>query len=314
MDYSRPDRVPYFEEGIRDEVIRAWRRQGLPRRADLFQLFHYDRREEIEGNLDPRPARWPMSRSGLDSFRRRLDALDLRRLPADLEALAAEGKERGYPIILRVHHGFFLSLGVGEWRSFQPAIYLTKDDPALVTEIMSITGECAARLAESILSRVEVDAALFSEPISDNTGPLISPRMYAELVLPSYRPLLDVLKKWQVKLLILRTYANPRILLPALFQLGFNCLWACETPTGKVMDYRCLREEYGGSLRLVGGIDADALRQDKAAIRREMEKVPELLAQGGYIPLLDGRVREDVPFELYRYYRSILEEMTAAPE
>jgi uroporphyrinogen decarboxylase len=132
--------------------------------------------------------------------------------------------------------------------------------------------------------------------------------------LPGYQPLLEVLKKWQVKLLILRTYANPRILLPALFQLGFNCLWACETPPGEGMDYRRLREAFGGCLRLVGGIDADALRQDRAAIRREMEKVPELLAQGGYIPLLDGRVREDVPYELYCYYRSILEEMTAAPD
>jgi len=27
MNYGTPDRVPYFEEGIRKEVNRAWRKQ-----------------------------------------------------------------------------------------------------------------------------------------------------------------------------------------------------------------------------------------------------------------------------------------------
>jgi hypothetical protein len=64
-------------------------------------------------------------------------------------------------------------------------------------------------------------------------------------------------------------------------------------------------------LRLIGGIDLDALRQDKEAIRRELEaKVPPLVADGGYVPLADGRVRVDVPFENYVYYRELLERVT----
>jgi hypothetical protein len=38
-----------------------------------------------------------------------------------------------------------------------------------------------------------------------------------------------------------------------------------------------------------------------------MEIVPELLEDGGFIPLADGRVREDVSFENYVYYRKLLE-------
>ena len=64
-------------------------------------------------------------------------------------------------------------------------------------------------------------------------------------------------------------------------------------------------------LRLIGGIDLDALRKDKAAIRQEIEeKVPPLIAEGGFIPLADGRVRADVPFENYVYYRQLLEKVT----
>jgi hypothetical protein len=74
------------------------------------------------------------------------------------------------------------------------------------------------------------------------------------------------------------------------------------------MDYRELRREFGRDLRLIGGIDLDILRQGQDAIRREVEeKVPALLSGGGYIPMLDGRVRADVPFQNYCHYKRLLE-------
>ena len=43
----------------------------------------------------------------------------------------------------------------------------------------------------------------------------------------------------------------------------------------------------------------------------ELEKwVPPLLGDGGYIPLADGRVRKDMPFENYAYYRRLLKQVT----
>ena len=30
MRYGAPDRVPYFEEGLRDDVLERWHKQGLP--------------------------------------------------------------------------------------------------------------------------------------------------------------------------------------------------------------------------------------------------------------------------------------------
>jgi len=77
------------------------------------------------------------------------------------------------------------------------------------------------------------------------------------------------------------------------------------------MDYRDIRREFGKDLRLIGGIDLDTLRLGKAAIRRELKaKVPLLLADGGYIPLADGRVREDIPFQHYLDYRRLLMQLT----
>ena len=59
-----------------------------------------------------------------------------------------------------------------------------------------------------------------------------------------------------------------------------------------------------------GGIDLDALRKGKEAIKLEVNgKVPQLIAEGGYIPLADGRIREDILYENYAYYRTLLEEV-----
>ena len=189
-------------------------------------------------------------------------------------------------------------------------IYLLADEPQLACEAMHITGEFAARLAEKVLAEVEIDAAIFTEPISDNHGPLISPRLYEEVVLPSYEPVLSVLRRYGVTTIIYRTFGNSRLLLPLVLKRGFNCLWAGEI-NSEEMDYGELRKEFGRDFRLMGGIDLDVLRRGKESIRREiLEKVPPLLKQGGYIPMTDGRMREDIPFENYAYYRQFLKEVT----
>jgi uroporphyrinogen-III decarboxylase len=205
-----------------------------------------------------------------------------------------------------------LTMGVEGWQSFTEALHLLVDRPELVHAIMDIQAEFAACLAERILRDVQVDGVLFSEPIAGNSGPLISPAMYQAFVLQSYEPLLDVAERYQVQNIILRTYANPRPLLKAVFQSRFNCLWACEC-NSESMDYHRLRAELGSRIRLIGGIDSDVLRQDKRSIRREVEeKLPPLLGQGGFIPLADGRVRDDVPLENYIFYRRLLEEIVRA--
>ena len=69
-----------------------------------------------------------------------------------------------------------------------------------------------------------------------------------------------------------------------------------------------------GLASLLAGTDIEIVAEaanGKEAIKREIEeKVPALLADGGYVPLADGRIRDDVPFENYAYYRRLLETVT----
>jgi len=199
---------------------------------------------------------------------------------------------------------------VNDWSRFYQVIEALTDRPDYVLEIMRIEAEMITSLTERFLNEVTIDAAIFSEPIGGNNGSLISPKMYEKFVLSTYVPVLNVLKRHGVDVIILRTYANARVLIPSMLKFGINCLWACET-NAEAMDYRSIRKEFGRDLRLIGGIDLDVLREGKEAIQRELEeKVPPLLEQGGYVPLADGRVRTDIPFENYVYYRKLLEKVT----
>jgi len=313
MQYDRPDRVPYFEEGIREEVLRAWRKQGLSSETEFVRMFPCDRREEIELDLDPipTPRKWPASRMELQAFRKKLDPNASRRWSADWSRQVRRWRERDHVLMLRVHRGFFLSMGVHDWSRFADVARLAVKDPEFVREMMRIQGEFAARMAERVLNEVEIDAAVFTEPIGGNDRPLISPPMYEDFVLTNHEPLLALLKRHGVDTLIFRTFANSRLLIPSILKWGLNCLWACEVNVD-AMDYRDLRRDFGRGLRLIGGIDLDVLLQDKEAIRREIEqRVPPLLGDGGYIPLADGRVRKDMPFENYAYYRRLLEQVTS---
>ncbi|MBW2540679.1 MAG: hypothetical protein JRF15_01200 [Deltaproteobacteria bacterium] len=308
MHYGRPDRPPYFEEGIREELVAAWRQQGLAADADLASLFPSDPTEYIEPEFDPLPEfeRWPSNRAELVELEKRLDPADAARLPENWAEQVQSLRDRDTVRMLQVHQGFFLSAGVMGWSRFADVMRALIADPGYVHRLMEICGEFCAALAERMLSEVSIDAAVFSEPIGDNGGPLISPRMYEEFALSSYEPVLQVLRRHGVETIVFITYANARILIPSILERGFNCLWACEV-YGEAMDYRDIRREYGRDLRLIGGIDLDALRQGRDAIREEIEtKVPPLLASGGYVPLADGRVREDVAFEDYAYYRETL--------
>jgi hypothetical protein len=311
MRFGRTDRVPYFQEGIREEVFSEWSRQGLGSPADLAGMFPIDGREEVEIDGYPHPGfiHWPTSVSRLGSFRRRLKP-DESRLPEGWRKKVTLWHDRQDVLMLEVHHGFFLSMGVQGWKRFSQVIESLIDSPDTVMEIMRIEAEMVATLTVRFLSEVQIDAAIFSEPIGGNNGSLISPRMYEKFVLSTYVPVLEILKSHGVEIIILRTYANARVLIPSILKFGINCLWACET-NAEAMDYRSLRKEFGRDLRLVGGIDLDVLREGKEAIRREVEeKVPPLLEQGGYVPLADGRVRMDIPLENYIYYRQLLEKVT----
>ena len=74
---------------------------------------------------------------------------------------------------------------------------------------------------------------------------------------------------------------------------------------------RCM----GGGWAMAGGIDKHVLRQDKSAIRRELEyKMQPMMRQaGGIVFGLDHRIPNGTPLENYRYYVHLGREILGLP-
>ena len=308
MRPGRPDRFPRFDEGVQEDTVAEWERQGLPKGANLAELFGYDRREDVPVDIGPRP--WfegvPKDRKDLEEFRKRLDPDDPGRFPKDWADKAEAWKGRGHVLQMNVQRGFFLTMGVGDWAGFDRLMDLMADDPGLIEEWMGAVGTLSARLAARVLSDVVPDIAVISEPIASTAGPMLSPRMYSRFAIPAYRPMIRALRDGGVPVVTVTTWANTRPLLRPLVDAGVNCLMANEDNSG-AMDYRSIRAEFGRNLGLIGGVDVDAILAGEGPIMRELDgKVKPLLAEGGYVPLADGRIRANCPLSNYSFYRKKL--------
>lgn len=114
MGYGRPDRVPYFEEGIREDVLTAWQTQGLAKAADLAAMFPCDHRERLQVDLEPRPELVSKRDkiTDLKKFHKRLDPNDKKRLPEEWSARVRNWQSRDHVLMLYVHRGFFKTMGV----------------------------------------------------------------------------------------------------------------------------------------------------------------------------------------------------------
>lgn len=311
MHFGVTDHVPLFEEGMREGVLEEWRNKGMQPGGDLSALFNYDCREEVSIDTVPKQDYSILveRENGLEIFRQHLMETAEARMPRGWRESVPYWKNREHVLMLMVHDGFFESIGIEDWRTFARSLYLLADYPDFMRQALEALGEFSATLVERFLKQVQIDAAVISEPIGGNHGALVSPRTYKEFAAVSYKPIMDVLKRYGVDTIIWRTYANTRALLGEAVAMGANCLWAIEA-NHQSMDYLDIRREFGSDLRLIGGIDLDVLRQDEEAIRFEIEaKVPPLLAQGGYIPLADGRVRQGMSYKNYAYYRRLLEDV-----
>jgi len=130
--------------------------------------------------------------------------------------------------------------------------------------------------------------------------------MYRAFALQSYGPVFDVLRHYQVPAVIWRSYANPDNLLPEVVKFPFNVLWLCETPPEALAPAR-VRQLAGPNVTLIGGIDSDVLRAYTLVIRQAIAAVRSFVEAGRFIPLADGRVREDVPYANYAFYRQELQ-------
>ena len=202
--------------------------------------------------------------------------------------------------------GIHLGSVMGEIRSITSLVglsYLMYDeDEDLLADIVDAYADMQYQCADAILSTgAKFDFGHYWEDICYNSGSLMSPEIFDELCAKHYKRRNDLCHKHGIDIISLDCDGVTRQLLPTWFENGVNTMFPIEIGTWGDQ-FGPAREKFGTEMRGVGGMDKTALRKDKAAVDREIERLTRLSALGGFIPCPDHRLMPGTKFELVQYY------------
>lgn len=250
---------------------------------------------------------WPVKT--LDDWRKlkpRFDPADPRRYPINWgDELIEYYKTVDHPIGLMICGFYYFGRQLMGTIGFLTAFY---KNPELIHEMMDFWADFLIESNKEAVETLKSDGLDYVgiwEDLAYRHGPLVSPRLSREFILPNYKKLTNFLRHNGIDVILVDTDGNPSALIPLLLEGGVNGLYPLEVAAG--MDAVALRKEYGKRLLLIGNIDKRALFKGKSAIEKEVEsKLPYLKERGGYIPSLDHTVSPDIPYQNYMYYINFL--------
>lgn len=181
--------------------------------------------------------------------------------------------------------------------------YLEVDDEALYGEVISTLSDICFKSAEYILTHfpIHFDYAHFWEDICFKNGPLVSPRTFEKFVGPHYKRITDLCLSHGIDIVSLDCDGCIDKLIPIWLENGVNTMYPIEVGTWNA-SIAPWRQQYGPSLRGVGGVDKRVFAWDKQAVDNEVERLKPLVELGGYIPCIDHRIAPDAQFPLVQYY------------
>jgi uroporphyrinogen decarboxylase len=227
--------------------------------------------------------------------RERLDPLTPGRV-GDVAATLREAATAGIPVFFNAGS---LYGWLRNWMGLEGLSIALMTEREWVEEMMEHLTGLTLAMIDQLPAGIRIDLAWWWEDMCYNRGPLISPRMFEELLVPRYRRITGRLREHDVTHNVLDCDGRIHQLVPAWLGAGINCMFPLEAAH---TDAFRLREEFGDRILLLGGVDKRALIAGRESIDREIERLLPLVRGGRYIPCLDHRVPADVTFPNYLYY------------
>ena len=336
--FQEVDHVPDCEFGYWVNTIERWHKEGLPlwvtndHLADMF--FGFEEREVVPVHIPFRSfktevlseddrvevvrdgsgvvqKRWKQGvsnsipsyiefpvkdRDTWESYRERFD-LDGISYPGNWDELKERWESRTNP--LGVTGGGFFGW-VRSMMGVKATVRTFYSDPDLIREMFDLRAEMMLRSLEKPLKELDLDFSNWWEDMCYNSGPLISPKLFEEFMVPQYKKITSALTEHGVDINILDSDGDITKLVPLWLEGGINCMFPLEIRGGT--DPVQLRETYGRRVLLLGGVDKVPLARNYKSIDAEIERVKPLIDTGGFVPHVDHRVPADVSYKNYLYY------------
>lgn len=186
-------------------------------------------------------------------------------------------------------------------------LYKFYDSPELIHDCMQTWLKLADAVTAKHQEHITIEEIFFAEDICYNHGPLISPDMMNEFLIPYYQQYISNLRSRQIDksrhiYIQIDTdgFADPTI---PVYQSGIQIDVMSPFEVASNCDVVRTGQEYP-NLVIHGGIDKRILAQGKKEIDEMLERIiPSMRERGGYIPTCDHGVPAEVSLENYMHYR-----------
>jgi hypothetical protein len=315
LAFERPgDRLPMIEWAAWwNRTLDRWKTEGLPAdysRSDALRHFGLDELEMLAGvarsSECPKPeyhgAGIVADEAGYEAIHECLftDA-NIERVVADAKAMK-ERHERGEICVRLWLDGFFwFPRGI---LGIERHLYAFYDQPALMHRMNRELAQFNIRLVEALFPVLTPDMVGFAEDMSYNLGPMLSEELFDEFLLPYYREVIPVIKRFDVPVLI-DSDGDITSMIPWMERAGIEGVYPLERQAG--VDVAFIRERYPRFLML-GGFDKMVMPHGEAAMRSEFERLLPVMRSGGFINSVDHQTPPGVSLENYLIYIKLLEE------
>jgi len=346
MYYQHPKKIPDFEFGYWDETLPRWHSEGLPKEindeASAYKYFGIENFAYVAANLSLNPVfesqiiredenyltyrgengvtcqvtkktaqsiphfiDFPIkNRKDWVEYKARLSDNPEGRIPENLSELNDSLKKSDAP--RAIWFGSMIGC-VRDITGFENLAYLVYDDRDLIEDMVETFCRIAERCLPIILKKVEFDVANGWEDICYNSGPIISPKMFDEIVVPRYQRITKILHEHSINIIFSDCDGNVLPIIPSYLKGGINCMFPLEVNGGS--DPVLIREKFGREVLLLGGVNKMVLNKGLKAIEKELLRLKPAVEEGGFIPHVDHRVPVNVSLEDYRTYLKLKREI-----
>ncbi|MDO8686104.1 MAG: uroporphyrinogen decarboxylase family protein [Clostridiales bacterium] len=281
------DRLPVIEWAAWwDATVNRWKTEGLPQDIEYSELNEYFGLDRlVQFWLSP-------STSPEDCIEKIKESL------YELKEL----HDKGEIIVWITLEGFFWYprslLGIEEH------FYTFYDDPELMHRLNRKLTEFNIQVIEEFCKIIIPDFMTFAEDMSYNKGPMISYELFKDFLLPYYKQVVPVLKKYNI-ITIIDTDGNVEEMIPWLIEAGIEGVLPLERQAG--VEVERIRRNYPNFL-MIGGYDKMVMNKGEAEMRKEFERLMPVMKSGGFIPSCDHQTPPGVSLENYRIYLRLLNE------
>ena len=239
----------------------------------------------------------------------RLDPHSPGRQRPDWPQYVEAARKRDYP--MGIWTGSFWGR-LQTWMGLERLSIAYFEDPSWVHEMCEYLCWFVMERIHQALHDIQFDYAFIWEDLGMKTGPMVSPRLFREFMLPYYKRLTAFLREHGIDVIMVDSDGRSSPLLPLWLEGGVTGIRPLECAAGE--DAVALRRQYGQRLVLEGNIDKRVLATSPEEIEAHvLSKVPWLLLQGGYLPQVDHLVPPDVSFANYCFYSELIHKVAADP-